>query len=56
MTDEEFDNEQFRIGDEIVFKKYYFRERETIEYIEFVRRKINGYRLSEIIEIIHNKS
>lgn len=52
MTNEEFDKEQFRVGDEIVFKKYYFRERE----INFDRRTINGYYPSEIIEIIHKNN
>lgn len=55
MTDEEFDKECFSAGDEIVFRKYYYRERETIEYINFNCRIINGYRPSEIIEIIHKK-
>ena len=50
MTNEEFDNTDFRQGDKILVRKYFGREVEEIEYINFSRRRVNGYTANEIIK------
>ena len=52
MTNEEFDNADFRCTDEIEVRKYFGREKEPVEWVNFNRREVNGYRPSEIIRHI----
>ena len=55
MTNEEFDNTDFRQGDKIEVRKYFGREVEEIEYIDFSSRRVNGYTANEIIKIYKPK-
>ena len=55
MTNEEFDNTDFRQGDKIEVRKYFGWEVEEIEYINFSSRRVNGYTANEIIKTYKNK-
>lgn len=55
MTNYEFDNAEFRCTDEIEVRKYFGREKEHVEWVNFNRREVNGYRPSEIIRHIKTK-
>ena len=55
MTKSEFDRDSFGKYDEIVVRRYFRQETERIEWVDFEKRTVNGYRAAEIIEHIKNE-
>lgn len=54
MTNEEFDNDDFGKYDEIVVRRYFRRETERVELVDFEKRTVNGYKPAEIEQHIKN--
>ena len=52
MTNEEFDSIDFKAGDEVIVRKYFGKEVQEIEYVNFKHRIVNGYTAAEILAII----
>lgn len=56
MNNREFDNTRISSRDEIVVRRYFRQERERVEWVDFEKRTINGYRAAEIIEYVKNEN
>ncbi len=56
MDNKEFDNTRISSRDEIVVRRYFRQERERVEWVDFDKRTINGYRAAEIIEYVKNEN
>lgn len=52
MTAEEFDRADFRSTDQIEVRRYFGHAIEDVEWVNFDRREVNGYRPTEIIRHI----
>ena len=55
MNNKEFDNTRISSRDEIVVRRYFRQERERVEWVDFDKRTINGYRAAEIVEYVKNE-
>lgn len=56
MTNKDFDKDDFGKYDEIVVRRYFRTETERIEWVDFEKRTVNGYRAADIVEHIkHTK-
>ena len=55
MNNREFDNTRISSRDEIVVRRYFRQEREKVEWVDFEKRTINGYRAAEIVEYVKNE-
>lgn len=54
MTNDEFDNADFNSGDKVEVRKYFGKEVQSVEFVDFDRRRVNGYCATEIIKHIKN--
>ena len=52
MTNTEFDNAKFCSRDKIVVRRYFRTETERVEWVDFDKRIVNGYKAAEIVEHI----
>lgn len=52
MTNTEFDNATFCSRDKIVVRRYFRTETERVEWVDFDKRIVNGYKAAEIVEHI----
>lgn len=52
MTNEEFDRSTFSRRDEITVRRYFRTETERVEWVDFEKRLVNGYKAAEIVEHI----
>ena len=52
MTDKEFDEAQFGYGDYVEIRKYFGKETQEVEFVNFSKRTVNGYCTEEIIKHI----